>query len=263
MAPLTCPSGPVPRGRAARQTGAVTDDGAQALVAARVPGAAGLGLLAPPAAAVVPATLLADADWTAQMVTAWATRQRTADRRVAATVWWYSASSALLTPALAGLVTGVGLSARLEDIRLHLLAGELPVAATTGGGRSGDLAGDLRTTIGAVVAAVAGAGPVRERPLWAIATDSLADRLLALGRAVGDVAAATALAGPLAAAIGAPLPAARYVEVDGVRFVRRASCCLLCRLPHEAMCTACPRRDPAQRQVLLADAAERIRPTLR
>jgi ferric iron reductase protein FhuF len=239
----------------------VSDDGVQALVAARVPGAAGLGLLAPPAAAVVPATLLADADWTAQMVTAWATRQRTSDRRVAATVWWYSASSALLTPALAGLVTGVGLSARLEDTRLHLLAGELPVAATTGGG-SGDLAADLRTTIGAVVAAVAGAGPVRERPLWAIATDSLADRLLALGRAVGDVAAATALAGPLTAAIGAPLPAAWYVEVGEVRFVRRASCCLLCRLPHEAMCTACPRRDPAQRQVLLADAAERIRPTL-
>ena len=49
---------------------------------------------------------------------------------------------------------------------------------------------------------------MRERPLWAIATDSLANQLLTLGRALGDVPAATALAGPLAAAIGAPLPVA-------------------------------------------------------
>jgi ferric iron reductase protein FhuF len=237
----------------------VTDDGLQAAVAARVPGAAGLGLLAPPWAPVVPATLLADPAWTAEVVTARAARHRTADRRVAATMWWYSASSVLLTPVLAGLVTGVGLSARLADTQLHLLAADLPVAATTtGGGARGDLAADLRTTIGAVVAAVAEAGQVRERPLWAIATDAVADRLLAVGRAVGDVQAATALAGPLAAAVGAALPAPRFVDVGGVRFVRRASCCQLWRLPHEGLCTACPRRDPVQREVLLADVAERI-----
>jgi hypothetical protein len=258
MAPVTLPSGPVcdvtePGG----QTGAVTDGGAQAVVAARVPGAAGLGLLAPPSASVVPATLLADAGWTAEVLAGRAVRQRTADRRVLATVWWYSVSSVLLTPVLAGLVTGVALSARLADTRLHLLPGGSPVAATAGPGTGGDLAADLRATTAAVVAAVAEAGAVRERPLWAIATDSLANRLLAIGRAVGDVAAATALAGPLAAAVGAPLPAPRYVDVAGTRFTRRASCCLLYRLPHEAVCTSCPRRDPVQRAVLLADEAER------
>ena len=41
----------------------MTDDGAQAAVAARVPGAATLGLVAPPGAAVVPAALLADPAW--------------------------------------------------------------------------------------------------------------------------------------------------------------------------------------------------------
>ena len=205
----------------------MTDDGLQAVVAARVPGAAGLGLLAPPWAPVVPATLLADPAWTAEVVTARAARHRTADRRVAATMWWYSVSSVLLTPVLAGLVTGVALSARLADTRLHLLAADLPVAASTGSGAGRDLTADLRTTIGAVVAAVAEAGQLRERPLWAIATDAVADRLLAIGRAVGDVPAATALAGPLAAAVGAALPAPRYVDVGGVRFVRRASCCLL------------------------------------
>ncbi|MCZ2818835.1 (2Fe-2S)-binding protein [Modestobacter sp. VKM Ac-2977] len=241
----------------------MSDDGAQALVVSRLPGAAALGLLAPPSAAVVPGPLLADPGWTAQLLTTRAVRQRTDDRRVLATVWWYSLSSVLLTPVLAGLVTGVGLSARLVDTTVHALAGGVPVAATTRGGSGPDLAGDLRTTIDAVVAAVAEAGGTRERPLWAIATDSLANRLLALGRAVGDVATVTALAGPLAAAIGAPLPVPRYVDVgrpDGgaTRFTRRASCCLLYRVPHEVLCTSCPRRDPGERQVLLEDLAERM-----
>jgi len=59
-------------------------------------------------------------------------------------------------------------------------------------------------------------------------------------------------------AIGGPLPEPRYVDVDGARFTRRASCCLLYRVPHEAMCTSCPHRDPATRQVLLEDTAERM-----
>jgi ferric iron reductase protein FhuF len=236
----------------------MTDDGAQAVVAARVPGAAALGLVAPPSGTAVPGPLLADQGWTAQVLADRAVRQRTDDRRVLATVWWYSVSSVLLTPVLAGMVTGVGLSARLADTRLHVLAGVTPVAATTTAGSAADLAGDLRTTIAAVVAAVAGAGGMRERPLWAIATDSLANRLLAVGRAVGDVGAATTLAGPLAAAVGAPLPTPRYVDVAGARFTRRASCCLLYRVPHEVVCTSCPRRDPAQRQVLLEDLAERF-----
>ena len=256
MAPVTSASGP----SAAGHTGGVTDDGAQAAVAARVPGAAALGLLPPPAATVVPAVLLADPAWTAEVLAGRAARQRTEDRRVLATVWWYSVSSVLLTPVLAGLASGVPLSARLADTDLHLLAGATPVAATASGAPAavdpgGELAADLRTTIAAVVAAIAEVGGMRERPLWAIATDSLANRLLAIGRAVGDVAAVTALAGPLAAAVGAPLPAPRYVDVAGARFARRASCCLLYRVPQEVVCTSCPRRDPAERLVLLEDAA--------
>ena len=121
---------------------------------------------------------------------------------------------------------------------------------------------ELRAALAAVIAAVAEAGQMRERPLWAIATDSLANRLLALGRATGDVGPVTALAGPVAAAVGAPLPAPRYVDVpraagDPVRFTRRVSCCLLYWVPHEVLCTSCPRRSPVERQVLLEDAAQR------
>jgi ferric iron reductase protein FhuF len=242
-------------GRSPDETDQVTEGG-QALVAGRVPGAAALGLVAPPSTDVVPATLLADASWTAEMLAARTARQGTGDRRVLATVWWYSASTVLLTPSLAGLVTGIPLSARLADTSLSMLAGGQPVAAVASAAGT-DLAGELRTTLAAVVAAVAEAGRMRERPLWAIATDSLANRLLALGRALGDVPRATALAAPLAAAVGAPLPVPRYVDVDGARFTRRASCCLLYRMPHEAMCTSCPRRPPAERQILLEDAAIR------
>jgi ferric iron reductase protein FhuF len=234
----------------------VTEVG-QAAVAGRVPGAAALGLLPPPSADGVPATLLADASWTAQLLAARAPRQGTGDRRVLATVWWYSVSTMLLTPSLAGLVTGVPLSARLPDTTVSMLAGGLPVAAVSSA-PAGDLGAELRESLAAVVAAVAEAGRMRERPLWAIATDSIANRLLALGRALGDVPRATGLAGPLAVAIGPSLPEPRYVDVAGVRFTRRASCCLLYRVPDEPTCTSCPRRPPAERQRLLEDTAARL-----
>ncbi|TFV54013.1 (2Fe-2S)-binding protein [Geodermatophilus sp. DF01-2] len=230
----------------------------QAAVAARVPGAAALGLLAPPSAAAVPAALLADPDWTSERLAGLAARYASGDRRVLATVWWYSASSVLLTPALAGLATGLPLSARLADTSLAVLAGGTPVAATSSA-PGGDPAAELRETLDDVVDAVAAAGRMRPRPLWAIAADSLANRLLALGRALGDERRVTGLAAPLAAAVGAPLPVPRYVHVAGVRFTRRVSCCLLYRLPSEPLCTSCPRRPEVERELLLEDTAARMR----
>ncbi len=235
------------------QTGRV-DGGPQAAVAARVPGAAGLGLLAPPSARRLPAVLLADVAWTADRVDALGRRYRSTDRRALATVWWYSASAALLTPVAAGLATGYPLSARLADTTLHEVGGAV-LAAVSGAPAGPDPAGELRESLAAAVGAVAAAGGVRERPLWAVATDSLAGRLLAVGRALGDVEGVTALAAPVAAAVGAPMPAPRYTDVGGTRFVRRGSCCLLLRLPGQPTCTACPARRPEERQVLLEDAA--------
>ncbi|TKJ18143.1 (2Fe-2S)-binding protein [Blastococcus sp. CCUG 61487] len=230
---------------------------AQAAVAARIPGAAALGLLLPTGAAVVPATALADPGWTAQVLDARTPRHRPVDRRVVATVWWYSASSVLVTPPLAGLVTGIPLSARLADLTVALLPGYAPMAAVARGSGSPELAADLRTSLAAVIAVVSEAGGVRERPLWALAADSVANQLLALGRATGDVAAATACARPLAEAVGAPLPLPRYEDVGGARFTRRASCCLLYRLPGGALCTSCPRRPPEERRELLEQLARR------
>jgi hypothetical protein len=226
----------------------------QATVAARVPGAAALGLVLPAGAAVVPATSLADPEWTAQALAARSRWQGTDDLRVLATVWWYSASTVLLTPSLAGLVTRRPLSARLEDTVAALLPGVQPIAAESSA-PAVDPVAELRDALSRVVAAVAEAGRMRERPLWAIATDSLANQLLALGRALGDVPTVTALAAPLASAIGATLPAPRYVDVAGARFTRRASCCLVYRTRGQGLCVSCPRRPPEERQVLLARAA--------
>ena len=89
---------------------------------------------------------------------------------------------------------------------------------------------------------------MRERPLWAIATDSLANQLLALGPGAGRRAGrdrARRRRWPPRSA--PPLPAPRYVDVAGARFTRRASCCLIVRLPRGPLCTSCPRRPPAER----------------
>lgn len=232
------------------QTGAVADRPQDAVVA-RVPGAAAVGLVLPPGAPVVPAERLADPAWTARVLERRSRRAGVADRRVVATVWWYSASSVLVTPALAGLVTGRPLSAELTALRLAVLPGDQPIAAESSA-PAADPATELRTALGAVVGAVAEAGGTGERPLWAIATDSIANRLLDLGRAVGDVPRATELAGALAAAVGPSLPTPRYEDVEGRRFVRRVSCCLVDRLPGGATCLSCPGRPPAVRRALLA-----------
>jgi hypothetical protein len=225
----------------------------QSTVAARIPGAAALGLLVPPSASLVPGTRLTDPAWVVRAIAARASG-RSPGGRVPATVWWYSVSAVLVTPALAGLVTGIGLSGRLGDTSLAFRSDGLPVAAVSSA-QGVDPAAELRETLAAVIATVAEAGRTAERPLWAIATDSIANQLLALGRALGDVPAATAHAVPLARAIGAPLPVPRYVDVAGTRFTHRASCCLLVELPGGSLCTSCPRRPPAERQALLEDAA--------
>jgi ferric iron reductase protein FhuF len=230
--------------------------GPQDAVVARLPGAAGLGLVAPPSAGSVPVAGLADPVVVGELVTARARALRAAEPRVAATVWWYSASAVLLAPPLAGLVVGVPLSARPADLSLSVGPGGLPVAATSTA-LGIDPGPELRELLTAVVGAVAEVGGLRERPLWAIATDSLATGLLTLGRVLGAVPAVTGLAGRLAEAVGPPLPEPRYEDVAGSRFVRRASCCLVYRLPGGPLCTSCPRRTPAERAALLERAATR------
>lgn len=200
----------------------------------------------------IPATAFADADWTAARLRELAVRYGTADPAVLAALWWYSASAVLVAPALAGLVAGRPLSARLADVSVAMLPGPVPMAATSSAPAE-DLSAELRETLSAVVTVIAAAADVRPRPLWAIATDSIASRLLALGSALGDVPRTTALAVSLADQIGPPLLTPAYVDVGGTRFVHRVSCCQLYRAPGQPMCTSCPRRPETERRTLLAE----------
>lgn len=200
----------------------------------------------------VPGTAFADAAWTAQRLRELAVRYGTEVPAVAAALWWYSASSVLVEPALAGLMTGRRRSARLAHMSVTVLPGPVPIAATSSA-PARDEPAELRETLSAGIGAVAAAAGVRPRPLWAIATDSIASRLLDLGSVGGDVPRATALAVSLAGAIGPPLLTPGYVDVGGTRFVRRVSCCQLYRAPAQPMCTSCPRRPEAERLAILRE----------
>jgi hypothetical protein len=241
-------------------------------------------LRAEPGVAEVPATRIADPAWLAEQIRLRGLMCGSEDQRVLATLWWYSAGTVLVTPALAALVvTGDALSPALDDTVLH----RAPSGRLTGSHSTAVLGPDpdrLGAALGAALATVISALSAftngRERPLWAIATDAIANRLLWAGQAVGRVREATDLAAPIVAAADPRLPPPRYVDVTAGpdyefgadtgfgtgtgtgtgasvgtvatrRFVRRASCCLLYRIPGEGMCTSCPGRAPAERAELL------------
>jgi hypothetical protein len=102
----------------------------------------------------------------------------------------------------------------------------------------------------------------RDRPLWAIAADSLATQALAAGMAVGDIARGSAVAQELGAEIGDPMPLPRFEDVaytrhqSSERFVRRTSCCLIYRVPGTDLCTSCPRRPADDRLARLTAIAD-------
>ena len=145
------------------------------------------------------------------------------DLRVLATLWWCSVSDRYVVAAAASLLaTSRALSPRVDDVTLH----RLPDSRVTGGTSGVELIGEdpvtalgaaIRVTSSDVLPRVAEAGQMRERPLWAIATDALGNRFLWAGRAVGLDASPTATA--VAAAVGAPLPRTGHQQIHPPRLV--------------------------------------------
>lgn len=224
--------------------------------------------------------LLRDSDWVAQQVRRSALRWRTDSPRVAATLWWYTASSVLLAPPLlTGFLTGHSVHPGPEGLTLHFAeAGRLTAARPTPALTplsASDVAEPVRALLELCVEGLAGAAGLRPRPLWSLATDSLAGLLVRAGRESGRLEESTAWALALAERIGHPLPRPRWVDVpvpdgsDGLfpvpppdapaeeRFVRRGSCCLIYETPGEAKCAGCPRRTPRDRTLQLELAASR------
>ncbi|WP_132877966.1 (2Fe-2S)-binding protein [Tamaricihabitans halophyticus] len=226
------------------------------------------GALSEPDAVEVPATMLADPAALPAQLDACARLYGSAKPQVLGTVWWYSASSVLVAPAVEGLAaTGVAFDPALAAIRLVQRADGRLIGARSSavlaedpdGERLGErLGGALASAIEAI-AAGSGAAPAA---LWAIATDSIANRLLWAGNALGDVPRVTALASWVTEAIerysGHRLPEPRYVEVAGQTFIRRASCCLIYQATAGDKCVSCPRQRPQDRQHRLVAAARRF-----
>ncbi|GAB3501464.1 (2Fe-2S)-binding protein [Amycolatopsis cihanbeyliensis] len=199
----------------------------------------------------VPATVLTDPDWLREDVRLAARMYGRADDRVLGTVRWYSASSVLVAPALESLVlAGTALHPGLERTTFHLHPdGRFGGASATGvlGADLTELGAALAGTIEPVVRAIAALTGAATPALWAIAADSIGNRLLWAGGAAGDPELGTRFAAPLASAIGHRIPSPRYLEVGGSRVLRRSSCCLIYEATGGEKCTSCPRQRPAER----------------
>jgi hypothetical protein len=234
------------------------DGEAQQQVVAALPPAAAYGLVAPPGTTPVAVGDLADHELLADLVGAHAALYPRASVGVVTTIWWYLASAVLAGPPAAGALAGVPLSADAGDLDLHVGPAGMPAAAVSRRLGPDDAGPALGATIGLLVDGLCTVGGLRPRPLWAIAVDSLATRLLALGRVQGRLDDATRLARELVVSAGAPVPLPWFVDVAGARFLVRSSCCLLYRAGGE-LCTSCPRRPADQRRDLLERAAPGFR----
>lgn len=201
-----------------------------------------------------PATSILDPAWLRERLDLARQLYGHAPNRVLGTVWWYSTSAVLLEPPLQSLYDGAPLDPSLEACSLRILpdgrllgaASSRPLDGAAGGFDA--FAERLRDALAAAVDAVAAASGARTTALWAIATDSLAGRLLSAGLAAGSAARGIALAERLSAAVGPQLPAPRFAQVGPHLVVRRASCCLIDRIPGGATCASCPHQHPDERE---------------
>ncbi len=186
----------------------------------------------------MPAEAIGDPSWLAAQLAATARRYRLTRDRSVGVLWWYSASSVLLGPPAETYVRG-GPVADPGSVTLLLHPDgrvlDARPGATVDRPAAPNVVADLVAACVAAVAAASGAGA---RALWAIATDSLANRVLWAG---GTPSHAEALAAD------ERFPAPRYVEVAGQRVVRRSSCCLLYEAPGQQKCVSCPRQTPDDR----------------
>lgn len=186
------------------------------------------------------AEAVTDPAWLADALAATAARFRLTGSVTTGVLWWYSVSSVLLGPVTESYVRG----GRVADPSLASMTLFVQPDGRVLDARSSSTvdASAAAVRVAAVVAtcadAVATASGAAERALWAIATDSLANRVLWAG---GSPVHATALAAD------DRFPVPRYVTVGGQSAVRRASCCLVYQSPGQQKCVSCPRQKPDDR----------------
>lgn len=186
------------------------------------------------------AEAVTDPNWLADALAATAARFRLTGSVTTGVLWWYSISSVLLGPVAESYVRG----GRVADPALASMTlfvqpdGRVLDARSSSTVDASAAAERVAAAVATCVDAVATASGAAERALWAIATDSLANRVLWAG---GSPVHAVALAAD------ERFPVPRYVTVGGQSAVRRASCCLVYQSPGQQKCVSCPRQKPDDR----------------
>ncbi|MGB3771685.1 MAG: (2Fe-2S)-binding protein [Rhodococcus sp. (in: high G+C Gram-positive bacteria)] len=183
-----------------------------------------------------------------------------------ATLWWYGSSSTVaIVTAAQLLVTGRCVDPRSPRTLVTVgdtgTIGAVTSSTVVDAADAPDALADLVET---VVRALCRRVPeLNAGSLWAVASDSIANRTLDVATAVDRIAdAATMSASLTSRARTRRFPTPRFVDVgtEGAvaaasddapvrhtrRFLRRSSCCLVFEAG-EDMCVSCPRRTPADR----------------
>jgi len=198
-----------------------------------------------------PATSILDGGWLRERLELARRLYGRAPDRVLGTVWWYSTSAVLLGPPMQSLLAGAPVDPALDAITLRMLPDGRLVDARSARRFDGGLEAfglELQAALTAAVDAVAAACGAASAALRAIATDSLANALLSAGQRAGVPEQAMELAGSVAAAVGPALPRPRFARVGSHWVVRRASCCLIDRIPGGSTCASCPHQHPDDRE---------------
>lgn len=195
------------------------------------------------------ATVMLDGEWLRARVDDTGRRWQCTDARVNGTLWWYSASSTIAFVAIAAaMVTGESADPRLDGARCFLRPdGYLGATVSDRVIEVSALPEALTETFTGIVDALSAASGARRQALWAIASDSIANRSVDVAVALGDQALGSDFAAWLIGEMAATLPKPRFVDVGGRRFTQRCSCCLLYETGGADKCTSCPRRSPSDR----------------
>lgn len=195
---------------------------------------------------MTPASLLTDASWVRARIDGAASVYGRAPAEVLGTIWWYSLSSVLVAPTMESLADGGAvLDPSLDAVSLDIVADGRFLGARSSRVLSEPLGPALGAALSAAITTIAAVTGARERALGAIATDSIANRLL--------WASAPELAAEVVASTGLGLPAPRYVTIGRTKAVKRASCCLIYEVGNPK-CVSCPRQTPQERDARLRAA---------
>lgn len=199
-----------------------------------------------------PATLCASPDWLRDRIDLARRLYGPSPDRVLGTVWWYSTSSVLVAPPLEGLVTtGVAGDPSLEALTLEIADDGRLLDASSARSFSGDavaLGRALGAAVAPIVDALAAVCEARSQALWAIAADSIGNRALWAGEAVGSVSRAVRLVDQVADGVGPVMVRPRFFRFGQRTLVRRVSCCLIDRATGQDKCITCPNQAPDLRQ---------------